>query len=193
MNFIRKVFDTSYELVQREPNRPSVFVYCKLVEETCELSDVFYNVAASEPLSGEVADVIISALDLLYLTDFKHLQQTGSMDKNEIFDSMMCALNLANPAHNPGLRNIESRWFNPGIDGAERNLVMINHYKGRLTRVLNQPHRTEDTAIDMINKIIFYTARLACDFGRYNWYLVEVEKAFDLKIAKWRVKAGIGK
>ena len=192
MNFIRRIFDTSYELSQNNPDRPSVFVYCKLVEETCELSDVFHGIAASEPLDGEVADVIISVLDLLYVTGYQDSQNNGAMTKEEIFDSMQFALAQANRTTDLSRHTLEDYWFCGGVDSVERSLAMINHYKGRITRLLNQPLRSNDTMVELTNNVIKYTARLACDCNqKHVSTIAKVEHAIEHKVEKWRSKFGL--
>lgn len=192
MNFIRHVLETSYELSQITPDRSQVFVYCKLVEETCELSDVLYNIAASEPLNGEVADVIISALDLLYTTDYQHIQQYGSMTREELIDSIIFALAQANHTSDLSQHTLEDYWFCGGVDPVDKQLAMINHYKGRITRLLNQPQRSKDNMVDLINQIIKHTAKLACDCGQtQNDTIVKVEHAIEHKVQKWRGKFGL--
>lgn len=193
MNFLQTIFNTSYELSQRDPNRSPVFVFCKLVEETCELSDVFHGIAESEPLNGEVADVIISALDLLYVVDYHHIQQHGSMTKEEIFDSMVHALATSN--HTPDIDDIctlENYWFSSGIETPSEYLARINHYKGRITRLLNQPDRSKDKLIDLINQVIHNTGKMACECARGDRHVcVKVEHAIEHKVNKWRGKFGL--
>ncbi|AGY47915.1 hypothetical protein Maynard_193 [Salmonella phage Maynard] len=192
MKFIRRILETSYELSQNEPDRPSVFVFCKLVEETCELSDVFYGIAASEPLNGEVADVIISALDLLYVCEYQHIQQHGSMTKEEIFDSVIYALAQANHTTNLSEHTLEDYWFCGGVDPVDRQLARINHYKGRITRLLNQPQRSNDQIFDLINGVIRHTAKLACDCHcNLKSTIPDVERAVEHKVEKWRTKFGL--
>lgn len=192
MNFLKTVFDTSYELSQKNPDRSSLFVYCKLIEETYELSDVFYGIAASEPLSGEVADVIISALDLLYITEFQHLQHHGSMSKEEIFDTMVFALSQANHTSDLSRHTLEDYWFCGGVESAERYLAIVGHYNGRITRLLNQPARSTDTMVELVNSVIRYTAKVSCGHNQnLKSTIPDVEKAFGLKVAKWRSKFGL--
>lgn len=192
MKFIRHILQTSHELSRVDPGRSSVFVYCKLVEETCELSDVFYGIASSEPLNGEVADVIISALDLLYITDYNHIQLHGSMTKEEIIDSVIFALANANHTSDLSRHTLEDYWFCGGIDPMDKQLAMINHFKGRITRLLNQPGRSSDTLVDLVNNIIYHTAKLACDYNNnLNSTLVKVEHAIEHKVEKWRGKFGL--
>ncbi|WQZ19160.1 MazG-like pyrophosphatase [Escherichia phage 241] len=192
MKFIRRILETSYELSQKEPNRPSVFVFCKLVEETCELSDVLYEISASEPLNGEVADVIISALDLLYVCEYQHIQQYGSMNKDEIFDSIVFSLSRANGTSDLTQHTLEDYWFCGGVDSLDEQLAMINHYKGRITRLLNQPQRTDDNLADLVNGVIRHTAKLACDHNHnLKSTIVKVEHAIEHKVQKWRGKFGL--
>ncbi|AFU64503.1 MazG-like pyrophosphatase [Shigella phage MK-13] len=192
MNFIRRVLETSYELSQITPNRPSFFVYCKLVEETCELSDVLYGIAGSEPLNGEVADVIISALDLLYVCDYQHTQQHGSMTKDEIFDSLIFSLSQANRTSDLTQHTLEDYWFCGGVDSLDKQMAMINHYKGRITRLLNQPQRTDDNLVELVNGVIKHTAKLACDHNNnLKSTIVKVEHAIEHKVEKWRTKFGL--
>lgn len=192
MKFIRRIFETSHELSQFNPERSPVFVFCKLVEETCELSDVFYGIAASEPLNGEVADVIISALDLLYVTEYQHVQQYGSMTKDEIFDSIIYALAQANHTSDLSEHTLEDYWFCGGVDPVDKQLAMINHFKGRITRLLNQPQRSNDRMVDLINSIIKHTSKFACDCNQnHASTIVKVEHAIEHKVEKWRGKFGL--
>ncbi|AEN94105.1 hypothetical protein PKNFJJPA_00146 [Salmonella phage vB_SenAc_BPS6] len=192
MNFLKTIFNTSYELSQRDPNRSPVFVYCKLVEESCELSDVLYGIAASEPLNGEVADVIISALDLLYVVDYQQVQQHGSMTKEEIFDSMVFALATANHTTDLSQHTLEDYWFCSGVETIDKYLAMVNHYKGRITRLLNQPQRSEDNMVDLVSNLIRNTAKLACGYNQNHINtIVKVEHAIEHKVEKWRGKFGL--
>ena len=197
MNFLRRVFDTSYELSQKDPTRSPVFVYCKLVEEISELSDVYHGIAASEPLNGEIADVIISALDLLYLTEYHDVQHNGSMTKDEIFDSMLFALSHTQRGECDNTHHtLEEDWFIWGVDKPIKNLAYITHYQGRVTRLLNQPQRSDDDMVYLINKIIHYTGRMAVSAGAENLVYpnetsIKVEQAFAFKVNKWRGKFGL--
>lgn len=192
MKFLPTIIGTSYDCTAKDPNRSQVFVFSKLVEETCELSDVFYGIAASEPLNGEVADVIISAIDLLYVTEYQHLQNHGSMTKEEIVDAMVFALASANNTSDLSQHTLEDYWFCGGVHTIERSLYMITHYKGRITRLLNQPYRSEDNMVDLVNKVAKYTARLACDYNNnLKSTIVKVEHAVEHKVEKWRGKFGL--
>lgn len=192
MKFLRNILNTSYDCTTMNPSRSSVFVFSKLVEETCELSDVFYGIAASEPLNGEVADAIISALDLLYVTEYQHVQQYGSMTKDEIFDSIIYALAQANHTSDLSEHTLEDYWFCGGVDPVDKQLAMINHFKGRITRLLNQPQRSNDRMVDLINSIIKHTSKFACDCNQNHVStIVKVEHAIEHKVEKWRGKFGL--
>ena len=197
MKFLKTIFDTSYELSANHPERPSVFVYCKLVEETCELSDVFYSIESSEPLNGEIADVIISALDLLYVCEYQHLQHLVSMTREEIFDTMKFNLRKAAGMGEDDGDLLEDFWFVDTINEFPYHLSMITHYKGRITRLLNQPGRTDDNMNDLIQKLLAHTGRAACAYSRKEMLSfahetrIKAEHAIEHKVTKWRGKFGL--
>lgn len=211
MKFLRNIVNTSYECTVVNPDRSPFFVFCKLVEEVCELSDVYHGIAASEPLNGEIADVIISAVDLLYVCDYKDAQIHGNMTKDEIIDSIITQMALAQSYSDSHQYAFEDHIFSDtavGSDESERNLAMIHHMKGRITRLLNQPNRTDDNLNFLIGSLIKYTAQLALSYGcahkyvsyegqtyyhceRSNDVRIKVEHAFNHKVEKWRGKFGL--
>lgn len=194
MKFLKNIIGTSYDCTVKEPNRNEFFVYCKLVEETCELSDVYHGIAESEPLNGEIADVIISAVDLLYVMDFNSVQLHGSMTRDEIIDSVIHRLAVGQGVE--GLADhLENEWFH-AEQIHERALPMIQHLKGRITRLLNQPYRSKDNLEFLISQLISYTANLAMGYGIQNKensasIRIKVEHAIEHKVQKWRGKFGL--
>lgn len=194
MKFLPTVINTSFDCTTKDPNRSPVFVHSKLVEEVCELSDVLNGIAASEPLNGEVADVIISAVDLLYVVEFNSQQLYGCMTKSELVDSTTHILG----SHQGVLEDdrLEEDWFRLRERTPQTHMAMINHYLGRITRLLNQPHRSDDELAMLVNHLIRFTARMACAVGMNNSQCVEstrikVEHAIEHKVKKWRGKFGL--
>ena len=192
MKFLPTIIGTSYDCTAKDPNRSQVFVFSKLVEEMCELSDVFHNIAESEPLNGEVADVIISAVDLLYVMEFNSVQTHGSMTKEEVIDSVIHRLTVAQGVSS----SLEDFWFSSGCYDAEKIFPRLTHLQGRVTRLLNQPHRCTDTLDDLLVKIIGATARVAMSVGDMsprikNGVRIKVEQAVEHKVVKWRGKFGL--
>lgn len=208
MKFLRNIVNTSYECTVVNPDRSPFFVYCKLVEEVCELSDVYHGIAASEPLNGEIADVIISAVDLLYVCDYKDAQIHGNMTKDEIIDSIITQMALAQGYSDSRQYSLEDYRFCDTTTGSEKNLAMIHHMKGRITRLLNQPQRSVDNLNFLVSTLIRYTVQLALSYGCAPQYgtdegrtyyhceepssvKIKVEHAIDHKIEKWRGKFGL--
>lgn len=192
MKFLPTIIGTSYDCTAKDPNRSQVFVFSKLVEEMCELSDVFHNIAESEPLNGEVADVIISAVDLLYVMEFNSVQTHGSMTKEEVIDSVIHRLTVAQGVSS----SLEDFWFSSGCYDPEKIFPRLTHLQGRVTRLLNQPHRCTDTLDDLLVKIIGATARVAMSVGDMsprikNGVRIKVEQAVEHKVVKWRGKFGL--
>lgn len=192
MKFLPTIIGTSYDCTAKDPNRSQVFVFSKLVEEMCELSDVFHNIAESEPLNGEVADVIISAVDLLYVMEFNSVQIHGSMNKEELIDSVIHRLTVAQGVSS----SLEDFWFSSGCYDPEKIFPRLTHLQGRVTRILNQPHRCTDTLEDLLVKIIGATARVAMSVGDMsprikNGVRIKVEQAVEHKVVKWRGKFGL--
>ncbi|AJQ20972.1 hypothetical protein DET7_153 [Salmonella phage Det7] len=193
MKFLHTIVGTSYDCTAHSPDRSPVFVHSKLVEEVSELSDVFNGIAASEPLNGEVADVIISAVDLLYVMDYNATQIHGCMTKEEMIDSFINRMAMVNDISSELL---EENWFRLVDRNPDKNLAMVVHYIGRVTRLLNQPQRSHDVLEQLINKIILFTARMACSEGslHFNNVLntrIKVEHAIEHKVEKWRGKFGL--
>lgn len=190
MKFLEIILNTSYDCTKHSPDRSPVFVFSKLVEEVCELSDVYHGIAQSEPLNGEVADVIISAVDLLYVVKFQDSQVYGCLGRDEIFDSVRYA--LTQPM---GGTHVEGRWFAFGVS-PETALSYISHHLGRITRLLNQPERSKDDLAEQITRLISYVGALACYVGIINRDIVgntqvKVEQAIAHKTEKWRSKFGL--
>lgn len=192
MKFLPTIIGTSYDCTAKDPNRSQVFVFSKLVEEMCELSDVFHNIAKSEPLNGEVADVIISAVDLLYVMEFNSVQTHGSMTKEEVIDSVIHRLTVAQGVSS----SLEDFWFSSGCYDPEKIFPRLTHLQGRVTRLLNQPHRCTDTLEDLLVNIIGATATVAMSVGDMsprikNGVRIKVEQAVEHKVLKWRGKFGL--
>lgn len=192
MKFLPTIIGTSYDCTAKDPNRSQVFVFSKLVEEMCELSDVFHNIAKSEPLNGEVADVIISAVDLLYVMEFNSVQTHGSMTKEEVIDSVIHRLTVAQGVSS----SLEDFWFSSGCYDPEKIFPRLTHLQGRVTRLLNQPHRCTDTLEDLLVNIISATATVAMSVGDMsprikNGVRIKVEHAVEHKVEKWRGKFGL--
>lgn len=197
MKFLPTIIGTSYDCTAKDPNRSPVFVFSKLVEEMCELSDVFHNIAESEPLNGEVADVIISAVDLLYVMEFNSVQIHGSFTKEEVIDSVIHRLTVAQGVSTDAVSpTLEDFWFSSGCYDPEKIFPRLTHLQGRVTRLLNQPHRCTDTLEDLLVKIIGATARVAMSVGDMsprikNGVRIKVEQAVEHKVLKWRGKFGL--
>lgn len=193
MKFLKTILSTSYDCTANSPDRSPVFVHSKLVEEVSELSDVFNGIAASEPLNGEVADVIISAVDLLYVMDYNAAQTHGCMTKDEMIDSVINRMAMVNDISSELL---EEDWFRLVDRNPDKHLALVVHYLGRITRLLNQPQRSQDVLEQLINKIILFTARMACSEGSLHVVSVsdtrvKVEHAIEHKVEKWRTKFGL--
>lgn len=193
MKFLQTILSTSYDCTANSPNRSPVFVHSKLTEEVCELSDVYRGIAASEPLNGEVADVIISAVDLLYVMEFNSQQVHGCMTKEELIDAVifrLSELEMVEP------KDVESNWFLVADLNPDMHLAMILHYLGRTTRLLNQPERCDDDLGYLVSRINNYAAKMACAVGIVNSCSqsdtrVKVEHAIEYKVGKWRTKFGL--
>uniref|UniRef100_A0AAU8GI77 MazG-like pyrophosphatase n=1 Tax=Salmonella phage vB_STmST313_KE31 TaxID=3161181 RepID=A0AAU8GI77_9CAUD len=193
MKFLHTIIGTSYDCTAHSPDRSPVFVHSKLVEEVSELSDVFNGIAASEPLNGEVADVIISAVDLLYVMDYNATQIHGCMTKEEMIDSFINRMEMVNDISSELL---EENWFRLVDRTPDKNLAMVVHYIGRVTRLLNQPQRSHDILERIIAQLISHVARMACGQGVLHSdslmsTRVKVEHAVEHKVEKWRTKFGL--
>lgn len=193
MKFLHTVIGTSYDCTAHTPDRSPVFVHSKLVEELCELSDVYHGLAASEPLNGEIADVIISAIDLLYVVEFNPHHVNGCMNKEEMIDSVIFRLAELGAMES---KDVESHWFHVGELKPEKHLALATHYLGRTTRLLNQPYRSEEDLAYLVDRIITFTAKMACAVGIVNSVSqsdtrVKVEHAIEHKVEKWRTKFGL--
>lgn len=193
MKFLHTVVGTSYDCTAHEPNRSPVFVLNKLGEEICELSDVFHGIASSEPLNGEVADVIISAIDLLYVMDFTDQQLHGCMTKEELIDSVQTRLGLHS---NCSPEYLEEDWFRLVDRDPQKHLNLIHHYHGRIIRLCNQPYRSEDVLERLVAQLITQVARMACGEGALHSVnmlstRIKVEHAIEHKVEKWRTKFGL--
>lgn len=193
MKFLHTIIGTSYDCTAKNPERSQVFVFSKLVEEMCELSDVFHKIAASEPLNGEVADVIISAVDLLYVMDFNSVQIHGSMTKEEMIDSVIHRLASVKDVSSDTL---EDSWFSSGCYDPERVFPRLTHLQGRVTRLLNQPYRSSDNLENLLVSIIEATALIAMSVGDMSPKIkkgvrIKVEHAIEHKVEKWRGKFGL--
>lgn len=193
MKFIHTIVGTSYDCTAHEPNRSPVFVLNKLGEEICELSDVFHGIASSEPLNGEVADVIISAIDLLYVMDFTDQQLHGCMTKEELIDSVQTRLGLHS---NCSPEYLEEDWFRLIDREPQKHLNLIHHYHGRIIRLCNQPYRSEDILERLVAQLIAQVARMACGEGALHSVnmlstRIKVEHAVEHKVEKWRTKFGL--
>lgn len=193
MKFIHTIVGTSYDCTAHEPNRSPVFVLNKLGEEICELSDVFHDIASSEPLNGEVADVIISAIDLLYVMDFTDQQLHGCMTKEELIDSVQTRLGMHS---NCSPEYLEEDWFRLIDRDPQKHLNLIHHYHGRIIRLCNQPYRSEDVLERLVAQLITQVARMACGEGALHSNCtmatrIKVEQAFNHKVEKWRIKFGL--
>ncbi|YP_009966770.1 MazG-like pyrophosphatase [Salmonella phage Se-J] len=193
MKFLHIIVGTSYDCTAHCPDRSPVFVHSKLVEELCELSDVYHGLAASEPLNGEIADVIISAIDLLYVVEFNPHHVNGCMNKEEMIDSVIFRLAELGATES---KDVESHWFHVGDLEPEKHLALATHYLGRTTRLLNQPYRSEDDLAYLVDRIITFTAKMACAVGIVNSVSqsdtrVKVEHAIEHKVEKWRTKFGL--
>lgn len=193
MKFLHTIISTSYDCTHADPNRSPLFVHNKLTEEVCELSDVYHGIAGPEPLNGEVADVIISAVDLLYVMEFNSQQIHGCMTKEELIDAVIfrfSELERVDP------KDVESNWFTVADLKPEMHLGMILHYLGRTTRLLNQPHRCNDDLGYLLSRINNFTAKMACAVGIINscsqlGTRVKVEHTVEHKVEKWRTKFGL--
>ncbi len=193
MKFLHTVVGTSYDCTAHEPNRSPVFVLNKLGEEICELSDVFHGIASSEPLNGEVADVIISAIDLLYVMDFTDQQLHGCMTKEELIDSVQTRLGLHS---NCSPEYLEEDWFRLIDRDPQKHLNLILHYHGRIIRLCNQPYRSQDVLERLVANLITHVARMACGEGALHSVnmlstRIKVEHAIEHKVEKWRTKFGL--
>lgn len=193
MNFLKTIISTSYDISAAKPDRTPVFVYCKLVEECTELSDVYHGIAASEPLNGEIADVIISAIDLLYIRDFHDAQLDGCMNKEEMIDAVINCLTEQEFIHQGTL---EEYWFQSADLKPQSHLNVIFHCLGRITRLLNQPDRSDDKLITLLVRLIKMTGAMACAVGLMNGTCVGgtrmlVESTVETKVEKWRGKFGL--
>lgn len=193
MKFLHTIIGTSYDCTAHCPDRSPVFVHSKLVEELCELSDVYHGLAESEPLNGEIADVIISAIDLLYVVEFNPHHVNGCMNKEEMIDSVIFRLAELGATES---KDVESHWFHVGDLKPEKHLALAVHYLGRTTRLLNQPYRSEDDLAYLVDRIITFTAKMACAVGIINSVSqsdtrVKVEHAIEHKVGKWRTKFGL--
>lgn len=194
MKFLPTIINTSFDCTTKDPERSPVFVYSKLVEEVCELSDVLNGIASSEPLNGEVADVIISAVDLLYVVGFNSQQLHGCMTREELIDSVTHHLGVHQGVFDSDL--VEEDWFRLMDRTPQLHMAMVNHYLGRITRLLNQPQRSEDELVALLSHLIKFTARMACAVGMANSQCVvatriKVEHAIEHKVEKWRSKFGL--
>lgn len=193
MKFLHTIIGTSYDCTAHCPDRSPVFVLNKLGEEICELSDVFHGIASSEPLNGEVADVIISAIDLLYVMELTDSQLHGCMTKEELVDSMKANLALVCLCSS---ENLEEDWFHLVDRKPDRHLSMIHHYHGRIIRLCNQPQRSRDILYGLVGQLVKYTARMACSEGANHSVnmmstRIKVEHAIEHKVEKWRTKFGL--
>ncbi|QIO02492.1 viral tegument-like protein [Salmonella phage allotria] len=194
MKFIHTIIDTSYDCTAREPNRSPVFVLNKLGEEICELSDVFHGIGMpSEPLNGEVADVFISAIDLLYIMDFNDQQLHGCMTKEELADSVQTCLALCSDC---SPEYLEEDWFRLIDRDPQNHLNLIHHYHGRIIRLCNQPYRSQDVLVRLVANLITHVARMACGEGAIRGCSlmatrIKVDHTFNHKIEKWRTKFGL--
>lgn len=194
MKFIHTIVGTSYDCTAHEPNRSPVFVLNKLGEEICELSDAFHGIGtASEPLNGEVADVIISAIDLLYVMDFNDQQLHGCMTKEELVDSVQTRLGLCGDC---SPEYLEADWFRLVDREPQKHLNLIHHYHGRIIRLCNQPYRSQDILERLVANLIKHVARMACGEGALHSVnmlstRIKVEHAIEHKVEKWRTKFGL--
>lgn len=193
MKFLHNIIGTSYDCTAHCPDRSPVFVLNKLGEEICELSDVYHGIASSEPLNGEIADVIISAVDLLYVVEFNPHQINGCMNREEMIDAVIFRLSEL-VAVEP--KDVESNWFHVADLTPDKHLAAIAHYLGRTIRRLNQPYRSEDDLANLVDRTINFTAKMACAVGIINSCSqsdtrVKVEHAIEHKVEKWRIKFGL--
>lgn len=193
MKFLHTIVGTSYDCTAHSPDRSPVFVLNKLGEEICELSDVFHGIASSEPLNGEVADAIISAIDLLYVMDFTDQQLHGCMTKEELIDSVITRLAMASDV---STEYLEEDWFRLIDREPQKHLNLIHHFHGRIIRLCNQPYRSNDILERIIAQLISHVARMACGQGALHSdslmsTRVKVEHAFNYKVEKWRTKFGL--
>lgn len=194
MKFLHTVIDTSYDCTAHTPDRSPVFVLNKLGEEICELSDVFHGIGMpSEPLNGEVADVIISAIDLLYVMDYDDVQMRGSLNKAEMIDSVINRMAMVNDISS---NLLEEDWFRLIDRDPQKHLNLIHHYHGRIIRLCNQPYRSQDRLDKLVNDLIKHVARMGCGEGAIRGSSlmatrIKVEQAFNHKVEKWRSKFGL--
>ncbi|USL85961.1 hypothetical protein [Enterobacter phage fGh-Ecl02] len=193
MKFLHTIVDTSYDCTAHTPDRSPVFVLNKLGEEICELSDVFHGIASSEPLNGEVADVIISAIDLLYVMDYDDVQLRGSLNKAEMIDSVINHMATVNDISS---NLLEEDWFRLIDRDPQKHLNLIHHYHGRIIRLCNQPYRSQDRLDQLVNDLIKHVARMGCGEGAIRGSSlmatrIKVEHAIEHKVEKWRSKFGL--
>lgn len=193
MKFLHTIVDTSYDCTAHTPDRSPVFVLNKLGEEICELSDVFHGIASSEPLNGGVADVIISAIDLLYVMDYDDVQMRGSLNKAEMIDSVINHMATVNDISS---NLLEEDWFRLIDRDPQKHLNLIHHYHGRIIRLCNQPYRSQDRLDQLVNDLIKHVARMGCGEGviRGSSLMatrIKVEHAIEHKVEKWRSKFGL--
>lgn len=193
MKFLHTIVDTSYDCTTHTPDRSPVFVLNKLGEEICELSDVFHGIVSSEPLNGEVADVIISAIDLLYVMDYDDVQMRGSLNKAEMIDSVINHMATVNDISS---NLLEEDWFRLIDRDPQKHLNLIHHYHGRIIRLCNQPYRSQDRLDQLVNDLIKHVARMGCGEGAIRGSSlmttrIKVEHAIEHKVEKWRSKFGL--
>ncbi|HIC5345356.1 TPA: hypothetical protein ACW5GA_001620 [Salmonella enterica] len=193
MKFLHTIVDTSYDCTAHTPDRSPVFVLNKLGEEICELSDVFHGIVSSEPLNGEVADVIISAIDLLYVMDYDDVQMRGSLNKAEMIDSVINHMATVNDISS---NLLEEDWFRLIDRDPQKHLNLIHHYHGRIIRLCNQPYRSQDRLDHLVNDLIKHVARMGCGEGAIRGSSlmatrIKVEHAIEHKVEKWRTEFGL--
>lgn len=194
MNFLTNILNTSYDCSVQSPERQVSFVYCKLVEECCELSDVYHGIAMSEPLSGEVVDVVISALDLMFVTG-PYGEAMANMTREEVLDSFISKLAFEIFVEADG-DTITNEWVRYVDWKPEKYLSLMFHHLSNITRLLNQPDRCklsmEKLVVDICTSAIrVLTASYYHQNMEINMLRAELNDVFDLKIGKWRNKFGL--
>lgn len=190
MLIFEKILEVSLLASAREPERNSEFVLMKVAEELGEIATAAYF-SQEEPLEGEVADFIITLVDLLFIT-----HDSSGTDKERI-DSLISIItqSMTIPVLVGNMDPI--RWL---IDrnvmtyqSADRFPSVVQAH-GMMNKSLNQPWRCPRPPVFYIGLCIRTVVEFVSAFkvGQEPGELYHVlSKQVDKKLAKWKSKADL--
>ena len=197
-NPIVSILEVSSMMDKKYPDRSWDWVFKKVVEEVGELNDVVWGFCDDEALEGEVADVIISLVDLYFLHQgFTHMGEesvvidAANNDFTEMAGNQMTYsttvpdLVLTAAAEN----GLYFKYADP-----KHTIAMLVRNQGLLACALNQPERSEEQPLYYITRMITQAVAVLTEGGFYNCnvdFKQILLNAIETKRAKWMKKAGL--